>query len=162
MSDGLLVGAVAVAMVVGVIGTLVPVLPGILLVWAAALVYGIVAGFGATGWVAFGIITALAIAGTAAGFLLPARAAGGAGAPRSSLLAGAALGIAGFFVIPVVGVAIGAALGIFLAERVRTGDAGAARAATVATLKGYGAGALAQLVVAVGMFGTWIVWAVAG
>lgn len=161
MSDGWLIAGVALVMAIGVAGTLVPVLPGILLVWGASLVYGIVAGFGTGGWVAFGVITALAVAGTIAGFVVPARAAGVAGAPRSSLLTGALFAVVGFFVIPVVGVVVGAALGIFLAERVRTGDAVAARAATIATLKGYGAAALAQLAIALVMTATWVVWVIA-
>ena len=37
---------IALAMVVGILGTVVPLLPGLPIVWAAALVYGVVEGFG--------------------------------------------------------------------------------------------------------------------
>src|SRR5919109_38793 len=90
-------------MAVGAVGTVVPLVPGLALVWAAALVYGVVEGFGGVGTVAFGVITVLAAAGTLAGWVVPARVAGRAGASRSSVLLGAVAAIVGFFVIPFVG-----------------------------------------------------------
>ena len=58
-TDTLLVAVVAIAMVMGLAGTVLPILPGLWLIWGAALVYGLVAGFGASGWVAMTLITAV-------------------------------------------------------------------------------------------------------
>lgn len=152
---------VGLAMVVGLVGTIVPLVPGLTLVAGAALVYGLVEGFGTAGTVAMVAIVVLGVAGTVAGAVLPHRAAGGAGASRMSLLLGVALAVAGFFVVPVVGFAVGGALGIYLGERTRTGAHQPAWRATTATLKGFGVGALVQLGAGLMMMITWIGWVLA-
>jgi Protein of unknown function (DUF456) len=75
-------------MAVRVVGTVVPLVPGLALVWGAALAYGLLEGFGTTGTAAFTLITALAVAGALAGWVVPTRVAGAAGAARSSILLG--------------------------------------------------------------------------
>ena len=162
MDDTTLVVLVALAMAIGVAGTVVPFVPGLGLVWVAALVYGIAAGFGVVGWMAFVVITALGGVGVAAGVVLPHRAARGGGATPSSIALGAVLGVIGFFVVPVVGLPLGGVLGIFLGETLRTRDAAAAWRATLATLKGFGLATLAQLAAGLAMAIVWSVWVVAG
>jgi uncharacterized protein YqgC (DUF456 family) len=153
-----LVALVGVAMAVGLVGTIVPVLPGLVLIGAAAVAYGVVDGFGTGGAIAIAIIAGLGIAGTVAGFVLPQRAAAGAGAARSSLLLGAIGGVVGAFAVPIVGVALGGVVGIYLGERVRTGEHDQAWRATVATVKGFGVGAIVQLGAGVAMVLTWLAW----
>lgn len=160
-ASGLVVAGVAVAIAVGIAGTVVPLVPGLGLVAGAALVYGVVEGFGVVGGIAFGIISALAIAGTAAGIALPRRAAGGAGAPTSSMLIGAIGAVIGFFAVPVVGLPLGGAVGIFVGELARSRDRTVAWRTTKATLKGFGAATLAQLAAGLAMAVTWVVWVVA-
>ena len=152
---------VAIAMAVGVAGTVVPLVPGLALVVAAALVYGVVEGFGAVGAAAFLVIVLLGVAGTLAGVVVPQRAAGAGGAPRRSILIGAVGAVVGFFVVPILGLVLGGALGIYLAERLRTGNSGAAWRTTKATLKGFGVAALAQLATGLAMAAVWVVWVVA-
>lgn len=151
---------IALAMVAGILGTIIPLLPGLPIVWAAALVYGIAAGFGVVGWVSFAMITAVGIGGMAAGFLVPQRKVQGGGAPFSTTVVGAIGGIIGFFVIPVVGIVIGAVLGILVAERARTRDWGAAWASTKRALVGFGIGALVQMGAGVVMMLIWIAWVI--
>jgi uncharacterized protein YqgC (DUF456 family) len=146
---------VLLAMLVGLVGTVVPVLPGLALITAAAAVYGVVEGFGEVPMV---LIVVLGVAGTVAGVVLPSRAAGGAGAARSSLVLGAVLGIVGFFVVPVIGLPLGGALGIYVGERGRTGAHEPAWRATAATLKGFGIGALVQLAAGILMIAVWLAW----
>lgn len=160
MSDGAVTVLVGVAMAAGVAGTVVPVVPGLLLVWAAAVAYAVAVGPGVVGVVALVVITGLAVAGAVAGVALPRRAAGGAGAATTSLWLGAALAVVGFFVVPVVGLALGGALGILLGERLRTGDGRLAWQATWATLKGFGLGALVQVGAGLAMVLTWLAWVV--
>ena len=50
-------------MLVTLCGLIVPVFPGLIVIWLLALLYGIVAGFGTLGAVLFVIITVLAILG---------------------------------------------------------------------------------------------------
>lgn len=94
--------------------------------------------------------------------MLPARAASGAGAAPSSKRLGVAAAIVGFFVVPVVGLPLGGAAGIFVGEHLRTRSAPAAWRATKATLVGFGFGALAELSAGVAMALTWVVWLVWG
>jgi uncharacterized protein YqgC (DUF456 family) len=159
--DSLVVILVAGAMAVGLIGTVVPLVPGLGLVGLAGLAYGLVEGFGTVGVVALVVMAALGIAGSAAGVLVPRRAATAAGAARSSLWLGALLAVVGFFVVPVVGLPLGGALGIQLGEQLRTGDRRSAWRTTRATLTGFGLAALIQLAAGIAMVLTWTVWVVA-
>jgi uncharacterized protein len=146
------------AMLVGIFGTVVPLLPGLPIVWAAALVYALLSDPGASGWLAFAVITAIAVLGLVVGTLLPHRRVVAAGVPRASIVAGVIAGVIGFFVIPVVGLPLGAAVGILLAEKSRLNDWGAAAAATKTLLIGFGLGALVQFAAGVAMMATWVVW----
>jgi uncharacterized protein YqgC (DUF456 family) len=160
--DPVVVALVAVAVAVGVAGTVVPLVPGLGLVVAATFVFGVLEGFGTVGAVTFTVIVGLGIAGTAAGIVLPHRAAGRAGARRSSLLLGAVGAVIGFFLLPVVGLPIGGLAGVYAGERLRTGDGAAAWRTTRATLRGYGIGAAAQLAAGLAMAVAWATWVVLG
>ena len=109
---------VLLVMLVGLVGVVVPVLPGLLLVWAAGVAWAWIGG-GAAAWAVAGVLTVLLVAGTVVKYALPARSATGTGAPRSTLVAGAAGALVGFFVIPVVGVVVGGVGAVYLAERSR-------------------------------------------
>ena len=154
----MVVALVALAMAIGVVGTVVPLVPGLALVWAATLAYGLIEGFGATGTVAFSLVTVFAIAGALAGWVVPARVAGAAGAARSSILLGVAATIVGFFVLPVVGLPVGGVAGVYAGELQRTRDGTAAWRATRATLAGFGLATLVQFALALAMAATWVVW----
>jgi uncharacterized protein YqgC (DUF456 family) len=156
VSDGaqLLVGVVMVA---GIVGILLPVLPGLLMIWAAGLWWTIADGGGAARWTVLGVLTALLVAGTVTKYVLPARSAAARGAPISTLVIGAICGIVGFFVIPVIGLLVGGVLGIYLAEYVRLRDPGAAWVSTRAALVAIGIGLLIELTAGVLMFGVWLI-----
>lgn len=162
MSDGAVTVLVAIAMAVGIVGTVVPVLPGLVLVWAAAFAYGLAVGFGAVGVAAFGAITLIGAAGMAAGAVLPHRAAGASGAAPASVWVGSAVGVVGFFVVPVVGLPLGVVVGLFGAELVRTRDLATAWASTWATLKAFGLAAIVQTGAGLAMAAVWVVWVVTG
>jgi uncharacterized protein YqgC (DUF456 family) len=157
-----LVPVLAVVMAVGAIGTVVPLLPGLALIWAAGLVYGLADGFGPAGVVAFVLMSALAVSATIAGWVVPSRRAGGAGAARSSVWRGVAAAVVGFVVVPVVGLPLGGVLGIYVGEQARTRDHRAAWSATRATVAGFGIAALVQLAAALAMIAVWVAWVVAG
>ena len=149
---------VAIAMVVGIVGTVVPLLPGLPIVWGAALVYGFVEGFGVVGWICFAVITLLAIGGMVAGFVVPQRKVQGGGAPFSTTVVGAIGAVIGFFVIPVIGIVVGAVGGVLLAERARTQSWDLAWASTKRAIVGFGIGALVQVGAGMAMMLTWVAW----
>ena len=148
---------VGLAMAVGLVGVVVPVLPGLLLVWGAGVAWAWLDGGGALRWSFAAILTLLFVAGTTLKYVLPARSATGAGAPRSTLLLAAAGAVVGFFVIPVVGIVVGGAGVVFLAELARLRSAGAAWQSTRALLIGVGVGMLVELCAAASIFAVWLV-----
>ncbi|WP_369070480.1 DUF456 domain-containing protein [Kineococcus terrestris] len=137
---------VALAVAVGIVGVVLPVLPGTLLVAAATLVWALVTG-GAAWWWWAGVVAVL-VAGQVAMYLVPGRRMTRAGIRTRSLLLGGLLGVVGFFVVPVLGLVLCFVLGVFLAELARatrpaagTGGSGALRpavASTVVALKNVG------------------------
>jgi uncharacterized protein YqgC (DUF456 family) len=108
----------ALLIVVGIVGIVVPVLPGLILVLAGVAVWAVPRG-DAVGWTVLGIATAIVVLGSVTKYLLPGRRLRDSGVPGRTIAAGAVLGVVGFFVIPVVGLFLGFVLGIYLAELVR-------------------------------------------
>lgn len=156
--DGTGIALIALVMLVGVIGTLLPLLPGLPIVWGAALVYGLVEGFGGIGAVLFGVITVIAAGGMVAAFALPHRRVAAAGVPRSTIVAGLVGGIVGFFVIPVIGLPIGAVAAVMAKETARLSDTRAAWRTTKAMIVGFGLGVLLELAAALAIVALWVVW----
>jgi hypothetical protein len=131
------VGIVLVALViaVGLVGIVVPLLPGVLLVYAAILVWAVVEHT-VTSWVTLGVVTVLIAATTLIKYTWPMKRMRAADVGTGTLLAGAVLGIIGFFVIPVVGLVIGFVLGVYLAELAHRRDQRVAWTSTKHALKG--------------------------
>ena len=153
--DGLNV-VVGLFMLVGLIGIVVPLLPGLLLIWTAVLIWA----FGtqtSAGWVVLGIATALALLGFLLQYLLPGRHMAKAGVTTSSTIAGAALAVVGFFVIPVVGAFLGFALGIYLAERLKRGTHAAAWLSTRHALKAIGLSMGIELLTGLAIATAWVI-----
>jgi len=148
-----------VVMLVGLAGTLLPILPGIVLMWGATIAYGFAVGFGGVAIPVIIIASLLTIIALASGFVLPKRAAEEAGASNRSQWFAAIGAIIGFFVIPIVGAIIGAVAGIALSEYQRTGDWAATRRSTIGIAKGFGLSALAQFSLGFLMLVVWLAWA---
>jgi uncharacterized protein YqgC (DUF456 family) len=134
---------VAVGICVGLVGVVVPLLPGALLAWAAIVVWGVTVGT-ATGWAVVGVATAVIAVGQVVKYTIPGRRLRADGVPQRSLAFGGMLAIVGFFVVPVVGVLIGFVLGIYASELQRVG-AQAAWPSTKAALRAVGVSMLIEL-----------------
>lgn len=146
---------VALAIAVGLLGILVPILPGGALIVVAVLVWAVQLG-GSTAWAVFAVVTTLVATGAVVKYAVPGRRLKGAGIPSSTQWTGVALGVVGFFVIPVIGLFIGFVLGVYLAERQRLGAAGA-WPSTKASLSAVGLSILIELLFGVLAAGTWAV-----
>ena len=151
---GLLLVAVAIA--VGVVGILVPLLPGTLLVWAAIAVWAMLER-STESWVVLGVVTALLGTGVLVKYLWPAKRMRAADVGGRTLAAGAVLGIVGFFVIPVAGLLVGFVLGVYLAELVQRRDQRRAWASTVHAVKGVALSVGVELVAALLATAVWTV-----
>jgi len=147
------------AVAVGVVGTLLPVVPGLGLIWAATVVYGLVEGFGVTGWIATFVSTGLLLVGIVLAVRIPQRAAAAGGIGFRGQLLAFGLAAVGFFVIPVVGAAVGFVAGVYLSARRVPGNPWTTTRHTVRALV---AAAAVQFATGVGMALTWLAWVVLG
>lgn len=125
---------VAVAIAVGLVGILVPLLPGTLLVWAAIAVWAFLEQTTAA-WITLGVVTAILGLTVGIKYLWPAKRMRAADVSTGTLAAGAVGGIIGFFVIPIAGLPAGFVLGVYLAEFARRRDQRRAWASTVHAVK---------------------------
>ena len=147
-------------MLVGLVGVVVPVFPGLVLVAGAGLVWAIDLG-GPGAWSAFAVMAAVAVGGIVASSVLPARRASAAGAPAWVVVAGVVGLVIGFFVVPVVGALVGFPAGVFAAELARHRHPGPAWRATWEALKNVGLGIAIQLGAGVAMIVVWLAAVVA-
>lgn len=144
-------------MLAGLAGVLLPVMPGLLLIWAAGLAWVLLDGQGSARWSVLAVMSALLVIGAVAKYALPARSALATGTPRSTLMFGAAGAVAGFILIPVIGLLIGGVAGLLLGEWRRLGDRAAAVRSTRGVLVAVGYGVLIELVAGLLMILTWLV-----
>ena len=145
---------VALAIAVGLLGILVPILPGGLLIVVAILVWAVGTG-GPTAWSVFAVATVVVGLGTVVKYAVPGRRLQVAGIPASTQWTGVLLGVVGFFVIPLVGLFVGFVLGIYLAEHRRLGPA-AAWPSTRASLRAVGLSIVIELVAGLLAATTWV------
>jgi uncharacterized protein len=154
MSDlGLVIVALAIA--TGIVGVVVPVLPGALLAWAAIAVWALAVG-STTAWAVFVVATLVIGGAQIVKLLVPGRRLRAAGVPRRSIFAGLALAGVGFFVIPVVGFFIGFPLGVYVEERRRLGPHAPAWHSTRQALRAIGLSILIELSATVLAAAAWL------
>lgn len=153
MTTAALLAGLAIA--VGLVGILVPVLPGTVLIAAGVLGWAAATG-GTTAWVVFAIAALILIAGGVTKYVLPSRRLGVVGVPVSTQLAGATLGLVGFFVVPVVGLLLGFVAGIYLAELRRVGPT-QAWPSTWHALKAAGLALLIELTAGIAAAASWAI-----
>jgi uncharacterized protein len=135
---------VGLVILVGVVGVVVPVLPGSFLVWGAVLVWALVAS-STPGWVVLVVATVCLAGAQVVKYVVPDRRLREAGVPRRSIVLGGLLALVGFFVVPVLGLVLGFVAGVYLAERRRLGQPEPARRATGLALRAVGVSILIEL-----------------
>jgi uncharacterized protein YqgC (DUF456 family) len=152
-------GIAIVMMAVGLL--VIPILPGLVIIWAGALGYGITAGFGVLGWVMFGFITALMLAGSILDNVLMGARAHKEGAPWWVVMIASVSAIIGSFVIPIpiVGGILAALLVLFVIEWLRLKDPRKALASMRGMLVGCGWAVVFRVIIGLVMIGLWLIWA---
>ncbi|MGW5076267.1 DUF456 domain-containing protein [Rhodococcus sp. NPDC004095] len=146
---------VGLAIVVGLVGIVLPILPGALLVLGAIAVWAIAVGT-ATGWIVFGVAALLLVVSGVVKYTWPGRRMRDAGVPNRSLVIGALVGIVGFFVVPVIGLLLGFLLGTYLSEAQRHRTHADAWRSTVHATKAVGLSILVELLGALLAAGVWL------
>lgn len=146
---------VALVILVGILGVVVPVLPGSILIAGVVVVWAFDVG-GITAWVVAAVAVLLLAIGAVVKYAVPGRRLKASGLPTSTLLVGAVVGIIGFFVVPILGLVLGFVAGVYAAEHRRLG-AQLAWPSTKAAVGAVGLAILIELVAAVAAACTWAV-----
>jgi uncharacterized protein YqgC (DUF456 family) len=146
---------VGLAIATGIVGIVVPVLPGALLALAAIAVWALAVG-SATGWAVLAVATLVIGGAQVVKVLVPGRRLRDAGVPRRSIAAGVVLAVVGFFVIPVVGFFIGFPLGVYVEERRRLRRHASAWRSTREALRAMGLSIVIELSATVIAAGAWL------
>ncbi|MGN9789560.1 DUF456 domain-containing protein [Streptomyces sp. OZ13] len=154
----LMVGGV---MLLGLLGVIVPGVPGPWLVWAAVLWWSLHVRTGLA-WCLLVGATAVLLVNQVIVWLLPNRRLRGLGITRR-MAASAGLGaLAGFVLLPVIGAVPGFVGGIYGSERLRLGGHGPATASTRAVMRAAGTSVLVELMGCLLVVGAWVGAVLAG
>lgn len=145
-------------MLVGLIGLVVPIFPGLLIMWLAALGYGVANGFTTLGIVLFVIISLLALVGSLVDNLLMGAGARQGGASWLSIFVALGAGILGTLLFPPIGGLIAAPLAVLALEYYRLRDWALARQAVFGMAKGWGLSVAARLVIGLLIMASWWIW----
>jgi hypothetical protein len=149
-----------VIMLVGLFGLIVPIFPGIAVIWLAALGYGVTTGFTTLGWVLFAVITVLFFIGALIDNVLMGAKARKEGAAWSSLVLGVLAGILGTIFFPPLGGLIAAPLVLLALEYIRQRDFKKAFNTLRGLAIGWGSGFIVRVLIGAAMIGVWLVWAI--
>lgn len=149
-------------MLVGLAGVVLPILPGLALIWLAALGYGLLVGWRTSGPWLFGLISLLALAGLAAEVWVTAAGGRAAGSSPWSILAGLALAVVGLFSLGPAGAIAGLVVGTVGAEYLRLRDWRKSAQSALGTAIGCGASFGVKLLLGLGMIAAWLAWLLIG
>lgn len=146
----------ALLIAVGLVGVVVPVLPGLLLVLAGVLIWAWDTST-PLAWGFFGAAALLWAAGMVLQYLVPGRRMRQAGVRTSTLALGVVVGLVGFVVVPVVGGPLGFVAGIYAVEYARARHRRAAWASTVHALRAVALSVGIELATGLVMATVWVV-----
>ncbi|MFE1406503.1 DUF456 domain-containing protein [Streptomyces sp. NPDC058770] len=147
--------AIGLVMFLGLIGVLVPGVPGQAIVWAAVLWWALTDRTTAAWSVLMGA-TALLLVDQALKPLLPPRRPHESGAPHRTLVLGGVGAIVGFFVVPVLGALVGYVGTVYGVERLRLGSRGAGWASVRSVMRATGWSVLVELFACLLVTGAWL------
>jgi uncharacterized protein YqgC (DUF456 family) len=152
------VGVVVAALfLAGLVGSVVPWMPGPLFILAGAVVWAFATDFQTLGWGRLAILAALALLGFLLDFLAAAIGARRYGASRWGVV-GAILGaVVGLFLGP-LGLIAGCVVGAIVGELARGADLAGGVRSGLGALVGFLAGLLADLVLAITMIALFLYW----
>ena len=147
-------------MAVGLFGMVIPIYPGVVIIWAAVLVHGLATGFATLEILVLVIITLLMIAGTLVDNFLMGGKARQAGASWISIGGALLAGLIGTFAFPPLGGIVAAPTLLFLLEYARLRDSTKAWDITKGLLTGWGLSFVARFLIGLVMIIVWALWGV--
>lgn len=142
-------------MLLGLLGVLVPGVPGPWLVWAAVMWWSLQEQSGLA-WALLVGATVVLLVDQVVVWLLPPRRLRGVGVTRRMAAFAGVGALTGFFLVPVVGAVLGFIGGIYGSERRRLGGHGPAAASTRAVMRAVGTSVLVELFACLLVVGAWV------
>ncbi len=149
---------VQIIMLVGLFGLIVPIFPGLVVMWLAALGYGVASGFSTLGIVLFVIITILMIAGSLADNVLMGAGARKGGASWLTIGAALVAGVIGTLLLPPFGGLIAAPAAVVLLEYSRLRDWPKAMQALRGLATGWGLSFVVRFILGLFIQVLWWLW----
>ena len=147
-------------MVVGLFGLVVPIFPGITVIWLAALGYGVIVGFTPLGWALMAVLTVLFIIGVTIDNVLMGAKARKEGAAWLSLALGWLAGIVGTILLPPLGGFIAAPAVLLLMEYLHQRDFNKALLTLRGLAIGFGASFVVRFFIGLVMIAIWLAWTI--
>lgn len=149
IGESLFFGLIVLFMLIGLVGIIIPILPGVFLIWFGVLIYAWRDGFEALSLGTFMFISVIVVFAGLSDLWLPAFGAHKSGASKRTIVTGLLGAIIGSFVLPLVGTIVGYVFGVLLGEYHKRRDWQAAWQASKGSLAGWGIATIIQLVVGV-------------
>ena len=140
------VGFVIFLLLLSLIGTIIPIIPGVLLMWVIVFIYAWVDGFTAVSTASFIIISLIALITGTSDIWLTLFGAKKGGASVKSMLIGTVGAVIGSFIFPIIGTIAGYIAGLLLGEYWQHGDWEIAKKAGIGGLTGWGVATIIQFI----------------
>ncbi len=145
-------GFVIFLLFLSLIGTLIPIIPGVLLMWVIVFVYAWADGFTAVSTTAIIFVSLIALVTGTSDIWLTLFGAKKGGASLKSMLVGTIGAVVGSFVLPILGTIAGYIAGLLLGEYWQHGDWETAKRAGFGGLAGWGIATIIQFIGGVFIF----------
>jgi len=145
---------------VGLFGMIIPIYPGVVIIWAAALIHGLVTGFATQEIWVLVLLSLLMIAGSLVDNILMGGKARQAGASWISIGGALLGGLIGTFAFPPLGGIAAAPTLLFMLEYARLRDSAEAWIITKGLLTGWGLSFIVRFLIGLAMIAIWALWGV--
>lgn len=164
MLEALSFGVAVVSILIGVVGIVLPILPGMIWVWLSVLAFAWITDFQIITPIWFVFLSLIALITGTANIWLPYLGAKKSGAAKRAIFLGVVGAILGTFLIPIplIGTVIGYAIGIFAGELLKHRDAEAALKASLGGVAGWGVATVVELAGALTILVVFVLVALSG
>jgi uncharacterized protein YqgC (DUF456 family) len=150
----------ATVMIVSLFAMVIPGVPGLVIIWGAAIVFGLIVGFNWLAWLILILLTILMIFGSVIDNVITAKKAYDTGASTWSLVIGMIAGLLGSIFWTPLGGLLTAPLGVLAAEYWRLRSLKQAAGTTRGWIVGLGWAFFIRFLTGMAMIGLWLIWAI--
>ena len=149
---------IAVVMLLGLSSLLLVVIPGLTVIWLAALIYGILTGFKLSSGIIFVVITALMLIGNVSDQLMMGSKAKKSGASWTGVVLSTISALVFSILMPPFGGLIAALVVLFAFEAFRLKDLRKAGGTTSQMAAGCAGAILVRIIIGLVMIALWVLW----